>query len=255
MKKSFIFNKHPMLTCMIQEDNIDDCVADVKNAIYDGTDAFGFQICQLNPIYRTQESYEYIFSCMANKPIYITNYRGGFNCGVSDDDLISELLKALKYGADMADIMGDTYEKSEYELAKSSAAIEKQKKLIDQIHCMGKEVLISSHIHKFLPAETVLEIAYEHQRRGADVVKIVTGADSEEEEIENLRITSLLKRELDVPFLFLSNGTHNKIHRIVGPMIGCSMCLCVQSHNKKSTKTQPLLRTMHDILYRTDYAY
>lgn len=90
---------------------------------------------------------------------------------------------------------------------KHGAYVIKQKRLIDKIHGMGKEVLISSHIYKFTEAEKVLEIAYAHQSRGADIVKIVTGAGNEEK-IENLRITNLLKKELDVPFLFLSAGTH-----------------------------------------------
>ena len=62
------------------------------------------------------------------------------------------------------------------------------------------EILIVLH---FLPADEVLEIALSQQERGADIVKIVTGASSMDEQLENLRITHLLKKELKVPFLFL----------------------------------------------------
>ena len=44
-------------------------------------------------------------------------------------------------------------------------------------------------------AEKVLQIAFAQQERGADIAKIVTRADSQEEEIENLRATSLLKEK------------------------------------------------------------
>ena len=39
--------------------------------------------------------------------------------------------------------------------------------------------------------------------RGADVSKIVTDANDMEQQIENLRITNLLKKELGIPFLLL----------------------------------------------------
>ena len=107
-------------------------------------------------------------------------------------------------------------------------------RMIDKIHQMGKEALMSSHVLKFASAETVLEIAYEQQRRGADIVKIVTAANSDEEQIENLSITTLLKKELKVPFLFLSGGTHSKIHRMIGPQLGCVTYLAVREHDERA---------------------
>ena len=88
--------------------------------------------------------------------------------------------------------MGDLYDRQPDEVAVSEEAIKKQMELIDELHKKGAEVLMSSHIFKFTSAERVLEIALEHQRRGADISKIVTQADSAEEEIENLRILNLL---------------------------------------------------------------
>ena len=75
-------------------------------------------------------------------------------------------------------------------------AIKKQMELIDKLHKCGAEVLMSSHVLKFTPAERVLEIAREHERRGADICKIVTGAENTEQQIENLRIINLLKENL-----------------------------------------------------------
>ena len=120
-------------------------------------------------------------------------------------------------------------------------AIDKQMKYIDSLHEKGAKVLMSSHVLKFNSAERVLEIAFEQKRRGADVVKIVTGAETMEEQIENLRITTLLKKELGIPFLFLSGGECS-IHRRLGMKLGCSMCLCVYEHYSGSTPTQPLLK-------------
>ena len=75
--------------------------------------------------------------------------------------------------------------------------IQKQIKLINTIHQKGAEVLMSSHISKYTPAERVLEVALEQKRRGADIIKIVTRADNMQQQLENLRITDLLKRKLN----------------------------------------------------------
>ena len=122
----------------------------------------------------------------------------------------------------------------------------KQEELIAQLHARGAEVLMSSHVFKFMPAEEVLKMALEHQRRGADVSKIVVGAETMEQQMENLRIATLLKEKLDIPFLLLSNGECHILRRI-GDALGCCMCLCVQEHDALSTKEQPLLKNMKAI--------
>ena len=121
---------------------------------------------------------------------------------MSDDELMDGLLLGLKCGATLVDVMGDAYAPAPEELATDEKAIAKQMKFIDEVHQRGGEVLMSSHIYEFCPAERVLEIALEQQRRGADIGKIVTGANTQEEELKNLEICNLLKKELKVPFLF-----------------------------------------------------
>lgn len=253
MKATFLNHPKPLLTNMVQADNPDDGIITVRNAVFDGCDAFGLQLCRLNPVFRTKEIYQSIFEFMEDKPIYITNYRQGYNEGVSDEALAEGLIAAIRAGATMADVMGDMFDPSPFEMTQNKSAIDRQKKLIEKIHSIGGEVLISSHISNFLPAEKVLEIATQQQKRGADIVKIVTAANSQEEELENLRITTLLKKELRVPFLFLSTGSHYKLHRMIGPMLGSVMYLCVQRHDALSTKSQPVLRSVREVLGNFDY--
>ena len=130
-----------------------------------------------------------------------------------------------------------------FRLTMNEEAVQKQMKLIDELHKRGAEVLMSSHVLKFTPAERVLEIALEHQRRGADICKIVTGAENMEEQIENLRIINMLKEKLEIPFLFLCGGECRIVRRI-GGLLGCCMYLCVREYDEYATKSQPLL---HDI--------
>jgi 3-dehydroquinate dehydratase len=109
------------------------------------------------------------------------------------------------------------------------------------VHKRGGEVLMSSHINKFRSPERVLEIALEQQRRGTDIVKIVTGADTREEELKNLEICHLLKKELKVPFLFLSGGKYNYLHRTIGPALGVCMWLCFREYDETTYAGPPLL--------------
>ncbi|MBQ8357767.1 MAG: type I 3-dehydroquinate dehydratase [Clostridia bacterium] len=253
-KPTFLGHHHPLLCCMIQTNDPEDAIVTVRNAAYDGCDAYGFQYCKIDPKFRTQEKIQRVFRYMEDKPIYVTNYRTGFNKGVQTDEELGEgLVQLASWGATLCDVMGDLYAPHPLELTEDAAAIDKQRRLIDRIHEAGGEVLMSSHVLKYTPAEEVLRIAHEQVRRGADVVKIVTAANSTEEELENLRITHLLAKELETPFLFLSGGSHNKLHRTIGPMLGCCMYLCVQQYDRLATKSQPILRSVRQILNNFDY--
>lgn len=255
MKPTFLNQNRPIVTAMIQQPTIDESIYLAKNAIYDGADALGFQNESLEFGERTEENYRRLFAEMGTRPIYVTNYhRFGLNAGkLTYDECMDGLIDMLKYGATLADVMGDTYDESPLELTRNEKAIDKQMRLIEKIHSMDKEVLMSSHVMKFIPAEQVLEIAYEHQRRGADISKIVTAANSDEEQVENLRITALLKKELKIPFLFLSNGTHYKLHRLAGPMLGSVMYLCVHRYGPHTSPSQPPVKSIRAVLDNVDY--
>ena len=241
MKKSFLNATTPFVTVMVQVPTAQRAEICIRNAIANGATAIGFQMQALEKQYRTEETLSSIFSCAEDKPIYFTNSRSGFNAGSTDEELMDGLLFGLQCGATLVDVMGDTFAPAPEELTTDEVAIKKQMKFIDEIHKKGGEVLMSSHIQGFRSAERVLEIALEQQRRGADVVKIVTGANTQEEQLENLRICNLLKQELKVPFLFLSGGTHSYLHRTVGPILGVNMWLCFREYDETTYAGPPLL--------------
>lgn len=112
---------------------------------------------------------------------------------------------------------------------------------------------MSSHVLKFISAERVLEIALEHQKRGADIAKIVTAANSDEEMLENFRATVLLKKKLKIPFLFLSGGTHSKLHRMIGSQLGCCMYLAVYEHDEVAVPTQPTIAAAKAVRDNLDF--
>lgn len=240
--KSFLGAKTPFITEMVQAKTAERAQYKIQNAIAEGATAIGLQLHFLQRDDRNEETLKSIFGSTQDKPLYITNYRGGENGEKTDEQLLEELLFGLRCGATMVDVMGDAFDKSPEELTMDEKAVEKQMRYIDKVHALGGEVLMSSHIHKFRPAERVLEIALEHQRRGADVVKIVTGGNTQEEELKNLEICSLLKKELKVPFLFLSTGTHIQLHRLVGPALGVCMWLGFREYDETTYAGPPLLK-------------
>ena len=237
---------------MILESDLNKTVDYINKAAENGAEALGLQLCYLKKEDHTEENFKRIFSAAGDLPTYVTYYRGHSNEEKSDDEIAEGLVTLAKCGATLCDIVGDLYDKQDDQMARDEEAIKKQMLLIDKIHEAGGEVLISSHVLKFTPAERVLEIALEQERRGADICKIVTGAGSHEEEVENLRIVTLLKKELKIPFLYLSGG-ECRILRRIGPMFGCCMWLCVDERNEFSTPSQPDLAQVK--LIRENFNY
>ena len=238
---SFLNVEKPLLTVMVQADNPDRIEYLVNASLTEGAEAFGMQFELMNPEYRTGETYERLFSLTRLLPVYVTNYRSRQNEGRNDNVLADELIELAKHGATLCDVMGDYFDPCDWELTMNEIAVQKQIKLIDTLHEMGAEVLMSSHINKFTTAERVLEIALEHKRRGADISKIVTRAENMEQQIENLRILSLLKNHLGIPFLFLSGGECH-ISRRLGSTLGNCMTLCIYEQDMYSYNAQPLLK-------------
>ena len=245
-KTSFLNHERALLTVMLQCETPEVAIGRIRNANMLGADAYGLQVESLNPEHHNPETFERIFGEMQGRPSYVTYYRFAHNKGKNDEELAEGLITLAQSGATLCDVMGDMFCRHPQELTDDETAIRKQMELIDQLHSEGAEVLMSSHILKFAPAERVLEVALEQKRRGADIIKIVTGAETMEQQIENLRITDLLKRELGAPFLFLSGG-ECKLHRRLGIHLGCCMSLCVYEHDALSTATQPLLSTMKTV--------
>lgn len=247
---TFLNHEKPLKTLMIQSDNLE-YIYDVIERSPDA-DAYGLQLEKLPNALCTEENLRKIFAAMG-RPVYVTNYKSRTNAEKSYEQLAEELKMLARCGATLIDVMGDYYCKHPDELTDDPAAIQKQKVLIAELHALGAEVLMSSHVLKFTPAERVLEIARAQKERGADVIKIVTGAEGPEQEVENLRIVTLLKKELgDTPFLYLSGGDC-KILRRCGPMLGSCMWLCVLEHNQYATPAQPRIDKLQAIIDGFDF--
>ena len=247
LKPTFLKYDKPLLTTILQCRYPEVAKYRIEKALEEGADAFGLQTECLLPEYQNEETIKDLFAAMQGKPIYVTRYRRDRKSDAEDDMLAEEMLKLADWGATLCDVIGDLYGKNDDELCDDPVAVKKQMQLIDKLHEKGVEVLISTHLYRYAPAERILEIALEQQRRGADVVKIVTKADNDEELIDNFRAFTMLKANLKVPFLLLSSGSHGGLTRRIGCNLGSCMYLCVYEHDEYSTKPQPLLRKVKAI--------
>ena len=250
----FLPAERTWITPLLLAQTEDALLAEIRACIQQGATAFGFMIERLPKELRTPEKMKMFFSEMGDRPIYVTCYLRGDVVEETDDERAEYLLQALECGATMADIRGDMFAPCNGEMTFDEIAIEKQKALIEKIHSMGKEVLISSHIEynqkwTFLPYEDVLKIALEHQNRGADIAKIVTNADTQEELTENFKTYFRVKEQLDISLLFLCNGKKCLPHRLAGPLMGEPMVFVREASCVSGPKSaQPSIAVMKELM-------
>jgi len=236
--KTFLKSDRPIITGMLKSKNKKDILAEIRRIRADGAEAYGFQIENLEEEFKSRENLKEIFDAMYDKPIYCTNYmRGNKTANISWNTLSKQLLMAVELGATLIDIPADMFNSSDMELSMNKQAIEEQVRLIEEIHHIGGEVLMSSHVLRYIPKEVVLTIAEQHKARGADISKIVTEANSISELNHNFEIQSLLESRLGIKHLFLCNGTHCRKHRLLGPLLGS--CLVLTTGNAKAGQNQP----------------
>lgn len=248
----FFLKDKPAFTVMVQAENPKRIKQLIDSSLPLGADAFGMQFERLNAEYKSEKTFRELFAYAKDVPTYATNYRNGTNEGKTDEELAKEMLFLAECGANLCDIMGDLFDRQDDEVAKDPVAIKRQTELIEKLHSAGAKVLMSSHVMKFTPKERVMEIALEHQKRGADICKIVTGADNAEQELENLKIINMLKENLQIPFLFLCVNHCNLLRRVGGNLGNC-MNLCVFEHDNLSTPAQPLLTDAKKVYELIDF--
>lgn len=235
--KPFLKNERPIITCFLTPGKKEDMEKEINAAINQGAEGFCFQMELLPPESKNEETIKGLFNKMGDRLIYVTNYkRGSVYPDLTDEQRAEELLNAIGWGANLIDIPTDMFADSECEFSMEKDAVEKQKKLAEKAHQMGAKVLISSHIFKYMPKEAVLSIALSQQERGADIAKVVVWADTEEELCEAFETNALLKKRLDIDFLFLINGKMSRKHRLMGPLMSGGIYLTTL--NEKN-ETQP----------------
>ncbi len=96
--------------------------------------------------------------------------------------------------------------------------------------------------------EEAISVINEGHKNGADVVKIVSVAENEEELNVSFDNIKLLKEQLEsTPFLYLVNGKMHKPIRENGCDKGVCMYLCVNEYKTGYSTEQPLISRIKEI--------
>lgn len=239
--------KVPLLTYMLQGAAAEKMLTDTSQAVQNGADAIGLQLEIIDPQLVNPSFIDDVVKAAEGRPLYVTNYRrGNHSPQKSDDILAQELLEALDHGALIIDVPGNMFAHSDIEINYEPKVIKKQREFIDEIHKRGGIALMSSHMFKFMKRDEVYELAKTHENRGADISKIVTNANTDDELTENLIISAELKNKIGIPYLFLCNGKFCARHRMLTTALGSCMMLC--STDKIPEHTQPNLSFGKDML-------
>ena len=226
----FLDGLTPKLTVMIGKSSVDEVVTLIKKAIRQGAEAFCILTEVLKPEEKGKDNIKRIIDAMEGRYAYVTNYiRNNSQPALTDDYQANQLIDMVECGANLIDIRTDMFCRSTDEVTRDFAAVRKQKELISEIHSLGAEALMSAHIFEYRSPQSILEIMQLQQERGADIAKVVTVANSTKESDDAFKTNFLLSDNLNIPYLFLCNGTHCKKHRALGPMLGLCMYLCLEN--------------------------
>lgn len=255
----------PAVAGVIRERTALKAIAEIKNCLYDGADMIDLHMSCLEDA--STETLKKIINS-SKLPVLALNYNAKCdwsNAGLSEEERVESFFRAISVGAAGVDIQGYTYHlpsKSNFcgedkysftkgnpkEVVTDEGVIEKQCELIERVHNMGAEVLLSCHPDIPMHCEQVVELALFLEKRKPDILKIVTVAETEEDLIESFKTMRALKKELKTPVSYHVNGALGSLSRIVNPILGGHIAFCVDRFDENSTMGQLDLRTSRTVI-------
>ncbi len=245
----------PAFAGVVREKTALSAIAEMKNAIYSGADMIDLHLSTLEDA--SQDTLKKII-LNSSVPVLALDYNASYSwehLGFSEEERIHHLLAAVEAGASAVDIQSYTFDarsRTEYrgdnslsfassypmEVVTDKEIIAKQMELIDLIHEKGSEVLLSCHPKIKMSAEQVLELALFLEQRKPDIIKIVTVAETENDVMEGINATKLLKEKLHTKFAYHLSGKAGSLSRIMNPLFGSHIVFCVDHYNEGSTMEQ-----------------
>ena len=274
MRPSFAFGPSPMIVGVIKQRTVRDAIAEIKNGEMRGARGFDLHLAVLDEEFRNVESIKQIVDA-TDKPILALNYNNGYfgDLGMNEEERTALLMEAVEAGVSAVDLQNysfDTEAKSAFvddeyiptgleflsekrprEFALKPEIIEKQKKFIDEVHAKGAEVLVSMHLGVHFSFEELKAIAtFAHDVKGADIIKMVTPCETDEQLAECISSTILLKRDLPFPFSYHASGKKGLKSRMICPMLGSHIMFCNVDYGYCSDPEQLHLESMTEAYRR-----
>ena len=220
-RRRFPLERKPLFTAIFCDGSVAALAQQARAAHWAGADAICVELKNLPREERAPEKLR-AFIDASPLPAMCCLYRTD-SLGQDDDARQRDLMAAVEAGAACIDVMGDLYDPSPREWTHKPSAIAKQKRLISKIHEAGAQVIVSAHLYAFVGPDEVLAQLKDFEKRGADIVKLVQTADTEEEFLAALRATFLCRRELKTPFVHLVSGAFAALHRLIAPSLGLAL--------------------------------
>lgn len=252
--------KAPAIAGVIREETAIKAIAEIKNCLYDGAEMIDLHMSCLQDT--SVENLRRIISS-SKLPVFALNYNTRYNgtdAGLTEEERVQSFLRSVEAGAAGVDIQGYTYHlpsKSGFcgedkysftkgnpkEIVTDEEVIEKQCELIERVHGMGAEVLLSCHPFIPMKSEQVVELALFLEKRNPDIIKIVTYANTDEDMIESIKTMVELKKSVKTPVSYHAAGPKGRLSRIINPALGGQIAFCVDRFSESSTMEQLDLKT------------
>lgn len=245
----------PAVAGVVREQTAASAIAEIKNCAYSGADMIDLHLSCLENT--EPETLKRIIGS-TKLPILALNYNSRYDwsaLGQSEEERIQLLLRAVEAGAAGIDMQGYTFDPASKkgfqgedrysftqgnpkEVVTDPAVIQKQCDLIETVHAMGAQVLLSCHPGIPMTTQQVVELALFLQERNPDIIKIVTRASTESDLNESIRTMLALKEAVKTPVAYHVNGKAGIPSRILNPLLGGQIAFCVDRYNPGSTMEQ-----------------
>ena len=255
----------PAVAGVVKERSIRSAIAEIKNCTIDGATMIDLHMSCLDS--SDTDSLRQIISA-SKLPVLALNYNSAYqggSAGLSEQERTDSFLRAVEAGAAGVDIQGYTFHlpsrdgfcgEDKYSFTKGNPkeivtdeeVISQQCELIEKVHSMGSEVLLSCHPGITMTSEQVVDLALFLEKRNPDIIKIVTRAASEDDLAESIRAMLLLKKEVKTPVSYHAYGAQGRLSRIINPLLGGQIAFCSDRYTEASTMEQLDLRSMASIV-------
>lgn len=258
----------PIIIGVVKEPTADAAISTIKASETAGACAFDLHVSLLEGKEREPESLERIFK-ECDSPILAVHYNNlpkGVTVKNTSEERMAELVRAVEVGAAGIDMQGYTFCKepratlegkdikkypfitaNPKEVVLDDAVITRQRKIIDKVHSLGGEVLMSTHTGVYLNTEQIVSLALEIERREVDIIKLVTPVNTKEEVVEALRsIIELNKNIKNAKVHFHCSGRLGRITRYIAPYFGSAIVFATDYYNDRADKEQLLISNFLD---------
>ncbi len=161
-------------------------------------------------------------------------WEGGFYEG-KEADRLDRLVEAVREGAAYVDL----------ELL---APVESFEKLSDALNHSTTKLIVSNHNFEITPTSAELVKTFEEmQKRGADIGKLITTANSH---LDVLRVLQLLAdaENADFPLIAFCMGQAGVISRLATLELGGYMTYCARNHQEATAPGQIPAETFREVL-------